>query len=184
MKVTDPDWLAAWVVTASDAADGSASWGPDCAPLFAPRAPWHFRAACHRDDDSPKRLIAERSGEYLHKRVLVALTIKVRDAAVQETVENSQYCGEIASISYEQGITVAVPGGREHELPPDLSMLEPASPGRYTLRPTGEVVTDPDYVTRWIVVESPRGSSSGGEAMGPYRMLQAGGAPLWDDTKP
>ncbi|MGB7589031.1 MAG: hypothetical protein WBM00_10020 [Solirubrobacterales bacterium] len=35
-------------------------------------------------------------------------------------------------------------------LPPDLRAFKPAEPGEYTLRPTGEVVVDPDFLSTWI----------------------------------
>jgi len=36
-------------------------------------------------------------------------------------------------------------------LPPEPEAYEPAPPGEYRLRSTGEVVVDPDYLTTWTV---------------------------------
>jgi hypothetical protein len=46
-------------------------------------------------------------------------------------------------------------------LPADADAYEPAAAGSYTLRATGEVVTDPDYVTIWRVAVTDDGEAAG-----------------------
>ena len=41
--------------------------------------------------------------------------------------------------------------GEEFSLPPDPDAFQPAAPGRYTLKTTGEVVVDPDFLAAWTV---------------------------------
>ena len=38
-----------------------------------------------------------------------------------------------------------------YTLPPDLRNYEPAAPGEYRLRSTGEVVADPDFISNWTI---------------------------------
>jgi len=38
-------------------------------------------------------------------------------------------------------------------LPPDTRGIEQAPRGEYKNRVTGEVVTDPDYVGRWVITD-------------------------------
>ncbi|HEV2489437.1 MAG TPA: hypothetical protein VGT03_06495 [Candidatus Acidoferrales bacterium] len=53
--------------------------------------------------------------------------------------------------SKEKGITIKLNDGSEFTLPPDLRVLEPAPPGEYRLRSTGEVIVDPDYLCSYTV---------------------------------
>jgi len=46
-------------------------------------------------------------------------------------------------------------GGGEFSLPPDVTSLQPAKPGTYKLRSSGEVVVNPDYVCTWTINEPP-----------------------------
>ncbi len=43
-------------------------------------------------------------------------------------------------------------GTEPFTLPPVEEAFEPAPPGEYRLRTTGEVVVDPDFTTSWTVV--------------------------------
>lgn len=52
------------------------------------------------------------------------------------------------------GVQIALEGERDGEtynLPPDPTHFQPARPGEYRLRSTGEVIVDPDYLTTWTV---------------------------------
>jgi hypothetical protein len=61
-----------------------------------------------------------------------------------------QFCGEVLEVG-DGVVVVDRPGGEPALLPADADAYEPAAAGRYTLRATGEVVQDPDYVTTWQV---------------------------------
>ena len=52
------------------------------------------------------------------------------------------------------GVTIALRGVRQGEyyvIPPVLDDLGPAEPGEYRLHSTGELVTDPDYMTSFTI---------------------------------
>jgi len=65
-------------------------------------------------------------------------------------LEQKQLHGIISRINSEEGIVVSLPNSEEEfKLPPDFRGFEPAPPGEYNLRSTGEVVIDPDFLTQW-----------------------------------
>ena len=64
-----------------------------------------------------------------------------------------QFAGTVMSATPDS-VVLRLEGERAGDLftlPPDLSAFHPASPGRYTLRGSGEVVDDPDYTKSWTV---------------------------------
>lgn len=68
--------------------------------------------------------------------------------------EQSQFYGTVMDVSPVDGITLRLEGQRSGEtytLPPDLDAFEPAAPGEYRLRSTGEVLIDPDFTTSWTI---------------------------------
>jgi len=150
-KVIDPDFLSAWLIKDSDELDVH-DLALDSAPLFAPQAPRHWRLAPHHDPEYLKGVIDAESRNYLGKSVLVGLTYYVEEGSTEEYVGQEQIHGEITRISYEEGIVIALGNGEEYILSPELPMLEPAPPGEYNLRSTGETVVDPDFISKWIVV--------------------------------
>ncbi|NBW06903.1 MAG: hypothetical protein EBR82_02625 [Caulobacteraceae bacterium] len=86
---------------------------------------------------------------------VVLIGITVRRA---EGDEQTQMHGVIQSADPHNGVEIILSGQREGEtyrLPPDLGAFEPAAPGEYRLRSTGEVVVDPDFVTSWTVEAPP-----------------------------
>ena len=63
--------------------------------------------------------------------------------------------GVIASASPD-GIRVSLKGTREGEswnMPPNLTAISPAEPGRYNLRETGEAIDNPDFLAVWTVAK-------------------------------
>lgn len=65
-----------------------------------------------------------------------------------------QFFGTVMEVDPGRGITLRLEGKRRGEivrLPPLLDAFEPAEPGIYQLRDTGEEVTDPDYTAAWTV---------------------------------
>lgn len=70
----------------------------------------------------------------------------------EEVTGVEQFHGEIVRASREEGIILRLScSGEERWVPPDLSRLEPAAPGNYKLKGTGEVVVDPDLLSMWTV---------------------------------
>jgi len=71
-----------------------------------------------------------------------------------EDTEQSQFYGTVIEVSQQDGVLMWLEGKRAGEtfrLPPDLDAFEPAPPGEYRLRTTGETVSDPDYTTSWTI---------------------------------
>jgi hypothetical protein len=80
--------------------------------------------------------------------VLVSVTDLAADGAV---IGQRQFCGYAIRADRRAGIAVRVAdgarAGEEVVLPGDTRTFRPAVRGEYPLRPTGEVVTKPDFVT-------------------------------------
>jgi hypothetical protein len=88
---------------------------------------------------------------YVGKHLLAGLTYVDADGQV---VGKLQVHGVISRIT-EEGIFFLQTNGEEFSLPPDLDSLSAAGPGNYTLRATGEVVVDPDFVSSWTINAPP-----------------------------
>jgi hypothetical protein len=63
-----------------------------------------------------------------------------------EPVRKQQVHGEIVAANPAEGIVIRRGDQSTLNMPPDLDRLEPAAPGTYTLKETGEMVVDPDFV--------------------------------------
>lgn len=97
----------------------------------------------------PPEFDDEQARAVLGKRLLVGVTCRTRS---DDVTRLEQFHGEILRASLEEDLILRVSGtGEERWLPPDLSRLEPAAPGRYTLKGSGEVVVDPDFLSTWTV---------------------------------
>lgn len=93
------------------------------------------------DDAAAQRLIGAT--------VLIGVTHQLPEGAHQE-----QMFGTIIAADAQDGVSVLLEGtraGEAYRLPPDLGSFQPARPGDYRLRSTGEVVKDPDYTSTWTV---------------------------------
>jgi len=80
--------------------------------------------------------------------VLVGVTMVDHAGRVKEL---RQFHAQVVHASVENGVTLVDTEGGEHWLPLDPEAYEPAEPGEYKLRSTGQVVVDPTWVTKWIV---------------------------------
>ena len=65
--------------------------------------------------------------------------------------ERHQFHGQVVQASAKDGVTLVDAAGDEHWLPFDPAAYEPAEPGEYELRSTGQVVVDPTWLSKWIV---------------------------------
>ena len=81
------------------------------------------------------------------KTILVGMTFYNKD---DEFVEQKQSWGEIVAVT-ENTIHIKKKDGEEFDIPNDPSAIEPAKPGEYRLRTTGEVVENPDFLSTWNV---------------------------------
>lgn len=89
--------------------------------------------------------------ELVGKRLLFGVTYLDSDG---ELLERFQACGTVTSADPDDVVAIDVPGDDEpFTLPPAPEAYDPAEPGEYRLRSTGEVVVDPDFVTSWTIRE-------------------------------
>jgi hypothetical protein len=72
-----------------------------------------------------------------------------------ELVEQKQFHGRVVRANAREGVVLIQPSGDEMKLPPFLRAFQPARPGEYRLRSTGEVVANPDYTCTWSVTRDP-----------------------------
>lgn len=90
----------------------------------------------------------QRAKTMLGKRVLIGVT-----KVLPEGRDTRQMFGTIAAVS-ACGVEVELEGadaGQTYRLPADLTAFQPASPGDYLLRATGEILADPDFVGVWTI---------------------------------
>ena len=103
-------------------------------------------------EDGPPPFDQALADSYLGKYILVGITYF---SHAQEIVRRDQLHGVIASAS-AAGIVVELKGtniGRSWTMPPDLSAISWAKPGRYSLKETGETVEDPDLLCTWSITQ-------------------------------
>lgn len=81
------------------------------------------------------------------KIILVGMTFYDKN---KEFTEQKQNWGEIVAVN-ENTVHIKKMNGEEFSIPNDPSAIEPAEPGEYKLRSTGEVVKNPDYLSTWII---------------------------------
>jgi hypothetical protein len=99
----------------------------------------------------PRRLVrgADKLVGLIGRRLLVGISYVDGDG---EVISRQQFCGEVLDVG-DGVVVVERPGAEEPAvLPADADAYRPASAGRYQLAGTGEIVTDPDYVTTWRVL--------------------------------
>ena len=86
-----------------------------------------------------------RFEDIVGKVILVGITHYTRRGAC---IKQKQLWGTVISAG-QSGIVIRQKDGTSFSIPPDLSSTEPAKPGEYRLRSTGEVVVNPDYLSTW-----------------------------------
>jgi hypothetical protein len=90
------------------------------------------------------------AADLIGKYILVGLTYQDKQG---NFLYQKQLHGVIIAAA-PNGITIALRGVNNGEtwiMPPDLSNIEPANPGTYTLKSTNEVVENPDFYSNWFV---------------------------------
>lgn len=93
--------------------------------------------------------------DLIGKRILVGLTYVDDD---ENVTDKAGFHGEIVKAGEDEGITIMVSdSGQTFVLPPDLSAVHAASPGRYQYNSDGEVVVDPDFISNWTIHEPTKG---------------------------
>jgi hypothetical protein len=84
--------------------------------------------------------------EMIGKKLLVGITYLGVEGNPERSVE---FAGVVKSV--DPLVYVDAGTGEPFTLPPEPDAFDEARPGEYRLRSTGEVVTDPDFVTSWTV---------------------------------
>ncbi len=88
-----------------------------------------------------------KARDYVGKTVLLGVSYVDED---DKLLEQKQWFGTITEVSNARGIVIDLENDTNYcALPPDLRALKPAEPGEYRLRATGEVITNPDFLTTW-----------------------------------
>jgi hypothetical protein len=91
----------------------------------------------------------EEAKSIIGKHLLVGVTHRNHK---DEITDIEQFHGEIIRAHWKEGIVLRLSDSAEEcKVPPDLSRLEPAEPGNYTLKGSGEVVVNPDFLSTWTV---------------------------------
>ena len=103
---------------------------------------WQLGSPIRRPPYDPRM-----AAHLLGTRLLVGLTYPNDDG----TVDRQEQPRGLVVRADDQGVAIELASGDVYWLPPDLQSYRPAPPGEYRLRSTGEVVTDPDYLTDWTV---------------------------------
>jgi len=89
------------------------------------------------------------SAELIGKHIVVGLTHVDAD---QKPMRFTQLHGFVVRVNRVEGIVLEQPDGSEYKLPPSLEGFQKAPEGMAcTLRSTGEIVEDPDYVVTYTV---------------------------------
>ncbi len=89
----------------------------------------------------------ESYDELLGKVLLIGLSYYSHDGGF---IGDKQLYGRVTQ-SNDSCITITQADGEEFSLPPDLSAIEKAAPGDYTLHSTKEAVKNPDYLARYNI---------------------------------
>lgn len=89
----------------------------------------------------------ESYDELMGKVLLIGLSYYSQDG---EFIEDKQLYGRV-TVADDGCITIMQVNGEGFSIPPDLSAIEIAAPGDYTLRSTNEVVRNPDYLASYSV---------------------------------
>ena len=100
---------------------------------------------------SNQHINQEQAAAMIGKSVIIGLTIHDRD---DNEVDRVQLHGETLRINQEEGVVVKLlPSGVEYNMPAVLGAFEEAPPGDYQFQNSGEIITNPDLMTSWVVYE-------------------------------
>ena len=89
------------------------------------------------------------AAELIGKTLLAGVTLLAADGTERGRFE---VYGTVINAD-DEDIAIERADGSVYALPPDLEAVERAGKGVYTLRSTGEQVTDPDFNAAWTVTE-------------------------------
>jgi hypothetical protein len=96
----------------------------------------------------PSAADEEFAAELLGTHLLVGVTHVDHGGRV---LDQQQFHGTVIRASVSGGVTLRDPQGGEHWVPLIRDAFQPAEPGEYRLRSTGEVVKNPTWLSTWTV---------------------------------
>ncbi len=67
-----------------------------------------------------------------------------------EVTHQAQLHGRVDRVE-KHCLIIKGPSGEEFSMPADIRAIEPATPGLYRFRSTGECVEDPDFMMTWTI---------------------------------
>ena len=105
-------------------------------------------------EDDSSEWDQDQADALVGKYLLVGMTYLAADGAT--VTQRVQYHGRIVKADRETGFEIECEGvwaGKKMILPPLLENLSPATPGDYELESTGEIITDPDLTSSWIITQ-------------------------------
>ncbi len=87
--------------------------------------------------------------DLIGKTILIGITY-LDNSEVE--IEKIQFWGTVTYADKQRGIVIKKANdGKDFVLPPDITAISPANPGKYRLRSTGEVIVNPDLLTTWTI---------------------------------
>lgn len=154
--IVNPDFLTSWSLYDDPEAPGSGpSWRPNNTVVHNTWGGVHDWEFTYKPDfERMWRMIIDRGESFVHKHLIIGVRYYKRVGDEEEFIRQEQMHGVIVRVSRYEGIVVQLGSGEEKKLPPDLALLQPASPGEYRLASTGEVLVNPDYLTTWATTSS------------------------------
>jgi hypothetical protein len=148
-EIIDPDLLISWRLDLDDELEES-QWQPNTAPHFWSLVGKEWDFEYEYDRDFIEQLLKFKAESYVGKTIIIGVSeYESRKDGGKKLIKQSQLFGEIARLNPTEGVVIRLKDGLEKKLPPDISMLQAAPPGEYTLHSTGEVIKNPDLMTIW-----------------------------------
>lgn len=105
------------------------------------------------DSEAPPQFDQDFASAMVGKRVLVGVAVEDRRG---QFIRQEQFHGVVVAAPSERGILLELQGSRFGEtkwLPPATNYYKKAAPGTYSLRSTGESITDPDFTCTWLLIQ-------------------------------
>jgi hypothetical protein len=109
-----------------------------------------------KDEEFTQEFDEDVASKLIGSVVLVGMTYLHPDG---EFDRQEQLFGRVVKANATEGIGLQLEGSRAGEfywLPPATNVLKAADPGEYTLRSTGETVSDPDFLCQWTMTAAAR----------------------------
>lgn len=147
--IVNPDYLVSWRLDLDDNLEDS-QWEANTAPHFESIVGKEWDFTYSYDKEYLRRLIISRGKDFISKTIIVALDeYSSKKDGSKKFITKSQIYGEVIRISFSEGVVIKLKDDSEYKLPPDISMVQFAPPGEYELSSTGEIIVNPDLVTRY-----------------------------------